>query len=197
MAGRRVDRLGKARRRSIPSAVVRRAEMRPAFDHLARNPDLGFSRIEAVGLVAAPRIVRGAARRALALRPEPRHVPVGRPLPYVAGNVDQTVAVGGNAPTGDVPSKPSSFRFCQGNSPCQKFAINLPSTRRSVPHAYSAPSRPPRAANSHSASVGSVLPAQRGVRLRIREGNLHDRMLLTSFESRVSGRADGASRHRG
>src|SRR5215813_11469356 len=66
---------------------------------------------------------------------------------------------GQNVPTGAVPSKPSVRRFCQGNSPCQVLAIDLPPGVKSSPQTYSAPSSPPRAANSHSASVGSVLPA--------------------------------------
>src|SRR4029079_3062272 len=79
-------------------------------------------------------------------------LPVMSKRPYVFG---------GNASTGDVPSKPSTRRFCQGNSPCQKFAIGRPSGINSLPHAYSAPSSPPRAANSHSAAVGSDFPLHR------------------------------------
>src|SRR3954453_4850867 len=68
---------------------------------------------------------------------------------------------GGNAGTGGGRSNPSSFRFCRGNSPCQVLAWCLPPGVNSSPQAYSAPSSPPRAANSHSASVGKSLPAQR------------------------------------
>ena len=67
---------------------------------------------------------------------------------------------GGNAPTGDVPSYPSTRVFSYGNSPCQVFAIAFPFGMSSSPQANSAPSSPPRAANSHSASVGSSFPAQ-------------------------------------
>ena len=45
------------------------------------------------------------------------------------------------------------------NSPCHVFAIRVPFGISSSPHANRAPSRPPRAAYSHSASVGSFLPA--------------------------------------
>ena len=99
MARRRVDRLGKPRRRSIPAAVIRRAEMRAALDHFAGNPDLRLSRIEAVRLVAAARIVRGAAP-VLRLVDRPERVPIGRPLPDVAGDVNQAVAVGGKRADG-------------------------------------------------------------------------------------------------
>ena len=66
---------------------------------------------------------------------------------------------GGNDFTGDVPAKPSCSRFCHGNSPCQVLAIILPSGANSSPQVNRAWSSPPRAANSHSASVGSSLPA--------------------------------------
>ena len=59
--------------------------------------------------------------------------------------------LGGNVPTGDVPRWPR-----HGNSPTQRFARRGSS---SSPHAKAAPSSPPRAAYSHSASVGSVAPA--------------------------------------
>ena len=61
--------------------------------------------------------------------------------------------------TGDVRSQPSSFKFSCGKSPCQVLARCLPSGASSLPQANSAPSSPPRAANSHSASVGRSLPA--------------------------------------
>ena len=76
---------------------------------------------------------------------------VGRPLPDVAGHVEQPVAVGGNVPTGDVPRWPR-----HGKSPTHRLARCGSS---SSPHANAAPSSPPRAAYSHSASVGSAAPA--------------------------------------
>src|SRR5215469_5490599 len=66
----------------------------------------------------------------------------------------------GNAPAGEVPSYPSSQAFWTGNSPCQVLAIHSPPGLNSSPQANSAPSSPPRAASSHSASVGTALPAQ-------------------------------------
>ena len=50
------------------------------------------------------------------------------------------------------------LRFYQGNSPCQILAIVLP-RHIFVAHTYAAPFSPPRAANSHSASVGNSLLA--------------------------------------
>ena len=68
--------------------------------------------------------------------------------------------LGGKDPTGAVPSNPSSHVLRNGNSPCHQLASSSPPGDRSSPQAYSAPSIPPRAARSHSASVGNSLPAQ-------------------------------------
>ena len=108
-----------------------------------------------------------------------------RPLPDVPGHVVEAVPVRREAPTGDVPSKPSTFRFCQGNSPCQELAIALPSGKCSSPHANTAPSRPPRAANSHSASVGSSFPAQRRVGLGVLVGDVDDRVAVAAVDRRA------------
>ena len=67
---------------------------------------------------------------------------------------------GGKLPTGAVPAKPSASKFRQGKGPCQVFAKWRPAGASSSPHTYSAASSPPRAAHSHSASVGRVLPDQ-------------------------------------
>src|SRR5262249_30193409 len=61
MAGCRVDHLGIAGGWAIAPAVVRCAEIRSAFDHLAR--DLGLCRVIAVRQWAAPRILWHAAGR--------------------------------------------------------------------------------------------------------------------------------------
>src|SRR4030095_14977545 len=68
---------------------------------------------------------------------------------------------GGNEPTGEVPSYLSRSRFCQGNSPCHELTIAFPSGNSSSPHVNVAPSNPPRAARSHSGSVGNSFPAHR------------------------------------
>ena len=56
--------------------------------------------------------------------------------------------------------------------------MKRPSGRNSSPQAYAAPSRPPRAANSHSASVGSVLAFPLCKGFRIRKRDVHDRVLV-------------------
>jgi hypothetical protein len=64
------------------------------------------------------------------------------------------------AVTGEERSYPSSARFARGNAPCHVFAISrLPGVNFS-PQANSPSYDPPRAANSHSASVGNSLPAR-------------------------------------
>ena len=67
---------------------------------------------------------------------------------------------GSKAVTGAVPAWPSSTVLTSGKSPCQTLLICRPSGVNSSPQGKSACSSPPRAANSHSASVGRRLPAQ-------------------------------------
>ena len=57
-----VDRLGVARGGPVAAAIVRRAQMRAAFQHLAGNADFRLARIVALGLRPAARILRHAAR---------------------------------------------------------------------------------------------------------------------------------------
>src|SRR4051812_8621417 len=56
VAGGRVDRLCVARGGSVAAAVVRRAQMRAALDHLAWNPDVGKTSIVALFFAPAARI---------------------------------------------------------------------------------------------------------------------------------------------
>src|SRR5215213_1905174 len=66
--------------------------------------------------------------------------------------------LGGNESTGAVPAQPSLTVFLVGNSPCQMlhrcswFGVSV------SPQGWRLCSRPPLAAYSHSASVGSLLP---------------------------------------
>src|SRR5712691_11488735 len=87
-----VDRLRVPRCRPVASAVVRRTQVRAAFDDLAWNLHVGGSGVVAIGLAPTARVLRDAAgfwRIGLM----PRRVPVGRPLPDVADHVVQTVTV--------------------------------------------------------------------------------------------------------
>src|SRR6478672_1835612 len=61
MTCRCVDRFGVARGGTIAAAIVRRAQMRAAFDHLARDFDVGQPGVETCFLRSAPRIFRDAA----------------------------------------------------------------------------------------------------------------------------------------
>src|SRR3954447_2475875 len=92
MACRGVDRLGMARGRAIAAAIVGRAEVRAAFKHLARNPDVWLTHVVARGLRSAARIFRNATRLwciGFALL----RIPIGRPFPDIADHVVQAVAI--------------------------------------------------------------------------------------------------------
>ena len=62
MAGRGIDRLGVARGGAIAAAIIRRAEMRAAFQDFARDADVWLTWIKARFLAPAARIARDAAR---------------------------------------------------------------------------------------------------------------------------------------
>ena len=118
------------------------AQVRPALLHLVRS---------------AWRPLRVAAAVAL---PEGRVEPVRGPLPDVPGRVVQPVAVGRrtNRPA-RCRRKPSARVFWAGKSPCQTFMRCSPPGSSSSPHGNALASSPPRAARSHSASVGSRVAA--------------------------------------
>ena len=158
MARRGIDRLRMAGGRAIAAAIIGRAQVRAAFDDLAGNFDLRLAGVEACGLGPAARIVRNAARLRrvgfVLLRP-----PIGGPFPDVADHVVDAVAVGRECHHRRGALEAVLARFSCGKLPCQVLARCSPPGLNSSPQANSAPSSPPRAANSHSASVGSSLPA--------------------------------------
>src|SRR5580658_2523019 len=88
-----VDRLGVAGGGLVAAAIIRRAQMRAALEHLAGDADLRLAWVVALGLRPAARILRHAARfsrlRRMARGPEIR-----RPLPDIADHVVDAVAVG-------------------------------------------------------------------------------------------------------
>ena len=61
---------------------------------------------------------------------------------------------------GAVDSYPSDIGFLSGNIPCQILHLYSPLGVKLFPHGYLFCSNPPLALNSHSASVGSLLPLQ-------------------------------------
>ena len=142
VAGRRVDRLELARGRPVAQAVVRRAQVRAALDHPARD-------------VLARRAGR-AARALGGVRGSPPWSSTPRRCRSRRAGRSRWA---GTCRPATCPAYPSLIRFCHGNSPCQVLAIIVPSGANSSPQANTAPSSPPRAAHSHSASVGSALPA--------------------------------------
>src|ERR1700732_1688122 len=82
-----------ARGRAVAAAVIRRAQMRAAFDDLAGNLDLRLAGVVAAILAPAARIFRNAARlrRVGFMLGGP---PIGGPLPDIADHVVDAVAVG-------------------------------------------------------------------------------------------------------
>src|SRR5690242_1616378 len=92
MARRGVDGLGVPRGRAIAAAIIRRAEMRAALQHLARDADLGLAGVIAPLRAPATRVVRNAAGlRGIGLMPG--GPPIGGPLPDIAHHVVKAVAV--------------------------------------------------------------------------------------------------------
>src|SRR6476620_8850621 len=87
-----IDRLRMARCRPVAPAVVRRAQMRAAFDDLLWNLHVGSSGVIAVRLAATARVLRNAASLH-GIRLMLWRIPVGRPFPDVADHVVQTVTV--------------------------------------------------------------------------------------------------------
>src|SRR6476620_9204278 len=80
VTGRCVDWLGMARRRPVAAAIIGRAQMRSALEHLARDLDVGRARVVALVFATAARVFRdtaGLRRIGLMLG----RVPIGRPFP--------------------------------------------------------------------------------------------------------------------
>src|SRR6185295_4917981 len=92
VTGRSVDRFGMARRRPVATAVIGRAQMRPTLEHLARDLDVGRTRVVALVFATAARVFRdtaGLRRIGLMLG----RVPIGRPFPDIADHVVEAIAV--------------------------------------------------------------------------------------------------------
>src|SRR5262249_33390964 len=108
-------------------------------------------------------------------------IPVLCPLPDIADHVEQAVASWWKGPYWS-----GAFVAVEAQVLDWKLALPgvghlLPLGANSLPQAYSAPLRPPRAANSHSASLGRALPTHpAGVCQRIGECHVHDRMPVTA-----------------
>ena len=172
-----------SRGRTIAPAIVRRAEMRAPLKDLARNSDVGLAGVVAVAFRPATRIFRNATRFrrvGLVLGREP----IAGPLPDIADHVVDAVAVRREGRHRRRAPK-AGFAFWCGKSPCQVFAIARLRGMNSSPQANSVSSSPPRAANSHSASVGNSFPAQRAYRCASEIGDVHHRMLVEALDVAV------------
>src|SRR5689334_2585567 len=81
-----------ARGRAVAAAVIRRAQMRAALQHFARDADLGLAGVVALLLAPAARVLRNAARLG-GVGMVARLVPVRRPLPDIPDHVVEAIAV--------------------------------------------------------------------------------------------------------
>ena len=133
---RRVDRLGKPGCRPIAAAVVRRAQVGAPFDHLAGS-GCAAGADRSCPPPARPAGCSECSRMRLAMGAA-RCIPVGRPLPDVAGHVEEAVSFGGNASTGDVPR----IRRSEGSATGTLPARNSPSA--GPPASTHCPRRIPR-----------------------------------------------------
>ena len=108
VTGRGVDRLREPRGRPVAPAVVRRAQVRSALEHLAGDSYLRLARIVAV-LQPRPARIRRDAARLDRIRGCLGVIPVRRPLPHVADHVVEPVAVGRECarPATSVRSRPA------------------------------------------------------------------------------------------
>src|SRR5882762_1056547 len=92
VTGGRIDRLRVSCGRPIAAAIVRRAQMRAAFQNFPWDAYLRQAGIEAFVLASAARILRNAARLRRVCFMSWR-IPVGRPFPDIPDHVVDAVAV--------------------------------------------------------------------------------------------------------
>ncbi len=174
VGGGGVDGFGRSCRRAVAPAEVGRAEMGPPLHHLAEDAVLRHRR-------CWPRDHRARERPRCSRRwrshrgpgTSPRSIPTRCP----SSRTGRTHSAGTSAP---VPcSRSRRPRRCgQGNSPCHTFAMCRPPS--ASPHAYSALSRPPRAARSHAASLGNSLA--RGIHLDVSPRHVQHRVLVEPLQ---------------
>lgn len=145
---------------SIAATVVRSTQMRAAFQHLARDFYIGQTRVIA-GRLKAPTRVSGYAASFPGVHLMPGSKPVRCPLPDVSDHVVDAISV----------RREGSYRRSAGIS----VEMMIGRRKRSLPSVghmttargkFRSPSifslfEPPRAANSHSASVGRSFPFHR------------------------------------
>ncbi len=173
-----VDHLGAAGSRAIAPAVVVGAEERTALDHLARHTELRLVPVEARRDVGAPRVGGHTARR-VGVVGMPGGVPVGGPLPDVAGHVEQPEVVGRERTDGSGAGEPVGLRVAPRE-------ITLPEVRQVAPVGHGVVA-PHEGAAVHS-PTGRVLPLGLGrqllarprrVRLGVLERDMHHGVIAT------------------
>jgi hypothetical protein len=175
---------------SATSATLHRGRGHDAPESQVRHPGVGSRTAAGGGAVAlavggvaeertAPRHALGTVRvvrvpalgrskrigrdvPASILRVRIGSVPVGAPLPDVAGRVVQTEAVRGKRPLEARAEIPVSQVVRSGNTPCQMLARRSPSPGGASPHTNRLRERPPRVAYSDSGDGGdNLIPGRR------------------------------------
>ena len=184
MTRRRIHRFRMARGRTVTAAVIRRAQMRAAFEHPARYLDLRQPRVVARGLRSAARIFRNAAglRRVgfMLLR-----IPIRRPFPGIADHVVQAVAI----------RRECSDRRC-ALEPILAKVLSRKFTLPGVGHMLAAGRElvAPGKLGAVKTAARSELPFRLGrqilagpfgVSQRVRERDVHDRMIVEPIDVAV------------
>ena len=144
------------RRRAVAQAVLGRAQVRAALEHPARDARARFGGCRGEQVRPRARVDRHLAGHLV-----PRRVEVGRPLPHVAGDVVEPIAVRRERHDGRRADPALGARVVVGEPPLPLVHHEASAGRSSSPHANRAPSRPPRAAYSSSARWAGACPPTR------------------------------------
>ena len=127
VAGRGVDRLPLSCGRSVPQAVVRRAQVRSALRHPPRDGSWA--------MLGCSSVTRGfaGAQHACSVSPcagAKKSLVHSQTLPAMSTGRSRSA---GRLRPGTCPRSRSSRRFCHGNSPCHVLAIGFPPGRTRRP----------------------------------------------------------------
>ena len=184
MRHRGVDRLRLSRGRSVPEAVVRRADVRPALDHTARDVLAWLARVVALVRRGHSWVGRDAAR-ARDLVGVAWDVPVRRPLPHVSRHVVEAVAVAWKR-----SDRRCAFVAVELQVLPRKLALPRVRLRFPIRNVLVTPGER-RALESPACGVlplrfaRKLPPGPGGVRLRVLAGDVDDRMPVAPVDRRA------------
>lgn len=182
MTGGGVDRLALAGRRPVAQAVVRRAQVRAALDHPARDVRPRLAWHQAARRIGHPRVARHAARpvvRSPVVRSRARRhcgEVVARPLPDVAGHVVQAVPVGREAPDRGRASLARRLEVLPGELALPGVGHHLPLGARVVAPGVDRAVQPAAGGELPLGLGRQLLARPRGVRVGVLRGHVGDRV---------------------